>query len=86
MTTSCSARPSGYQLALRTLHTANHKLGHWLAAQVSGAADRRRDELVDADLGLHVSDLLDAISEHEVLTVDSTTRQVPARQVGVLSA
>jgi hypothetical protein len=72
-------------LALRTLHTANRKLGHWLAAQVSGAADRRRDELVDTDLGVHVSDLLDAISEHEVLTIDAATREVPAWQVGILS-
>lgn len=71
-------------LALRTLHTANRKLGHWLAAQVSRATNRRRDELVDADLGVHVSDLLDAISEHEVLTVEKATREVPAWQVGSL--
>ncbi|MFG1761442.1 DISARM anti-phage system protein DrmE domain-containing protein [Micromonospora echinofusca] len=72
--------------ALRTLHIVHRKLGAWLAGQVETAASRAKDSMVDADLGVHVADLLDVITEHPVADVDPAEQLVPASLVGVLAS
>jgi hypothetical protein len=70
--------------ALRTLRGIHIKLGLWLAGQVSGAAGRTPESVVDAELGVCVADLLDAIAEYEVTAVDRTERPTSVDQVGLL--
>ncbi len=71
--------------AVRAVHSAHRKVGHWLSGQISGAMDRDDpDQLVDVNLGVHVTDLLESVSLHPVAYVDLTARTVPAALVGVV--
>ncbi|MDQ1304699.1 MAG: hypothetical protein QG671_526 [Actinomycetota bacterium] len=72
--------------ALRTLHSVHRKLGAWLAGQMETVAGRARDSVVDADLGVRIADLLDAIAEHPVMDVDPAEHLVPVHLIGVLAS
>ena len=42
------------------------------------------DAIVDSELGVHIADLLEAVSLHQVATVDPRLTLVTAAAVGVL--
>lgn len=79
------AQAEGVAAALRTLRSVHVKLGLWLAGQVSKAAGRAPEAIIDTELGVRVADLLDAIAEYEITDVDLTERPVPAYVIGVLA-
>lgn len=68
--------------ALRTRRIVHRAVGRWLSAQITGAQLRRDDALIDPELGVHVADLLDAVSLHEVADVGTRLVRVPAVAVG----
>jgi len=70
--------------ALRTSRILHRAVGRWLSAQITGAQLRRDDALIDPELGVHVADLLEAVSVHEVAAVDSQLVSAPVGAVGVL--
>lgn len=71
--------------ALHTLHAVHRKVGRWLTRQIGSAADRDDpDDLVDAELGLHVVDLLESVTLNTVTHVDLTVVHAPAGAVGVI--
>ena len=70
--------------ALRTSRILHRAVGRWLSAQITGAQLRRDDALIDPELGVHVADLLEAVSVHEVADVGAELVAAPAGAVGVL--
>nr|BFE63987.1 hypothetical protein GCM10020063_085130 [Dactylosporangium thailandense] len=71
--------------ALRTMHRVERRLGRWLALRVDAAATSTGDAVVDAELGVHVADLLDSITDHLVVDVDLRPgRYAPADMLGVV--
>lgn len=70
--------------ALRTLHAVHRRIGRWLSAQIAGAQMRRDEGLVDVDLGIHVSDLLESVTTHTVISVDRAVHRAPANAVGLV--
>jgi len=70
--------------ALRTSRIVHRAVGRWLSAQITGAQLRRDDALIDPELGVHVADLLEAVSLHEVADVGTRLVSAPAGAVGVL--
>jgi len=70
--------------ALRTRRILHRAVGRWLSAQITGAQLRRADALIDPELGVHVADLLEAVSVHEVAGVDPQLVSAPVGAVGVL--
>jgi hypothetical protein len=70
--------------ALRTSRVVNRRVGKWLSAQITGARLSDEDVVVDPDLGVHVADLLEAVSLHRVAGVSATVATVPAGAVGML--
>lgn len=71
-------------IALTTLHRIHRLAGIWLSAQMAGAAVGDRDVLVDPELNIHVADLMESVTSHEITRVDRTLRTVSASAVGVL--
>ncbi|MEU7474393.1 hypothetical protein AB0A63_00305 [Lentzea sp. NPDC042327] len=80
------ARADPVGAALRTSRVVNRRIGKWLSAQITGARLCGDDDVVDAELGVHVADLLEAVSLHEVAEVSGQLVVVPASAVGVLHA
>jgi len=71
--------------ALRTMHRVNRRLGHWLASRVHAAAVSTGDAVVDAELDVHVADLLDTVTDHCVVDIDRRPgRFGPADMLGVV--
>jgi hypothetical protein len=70
--------------SLRTSRIVHRAVGRWLSAQITGAQVRRDDALIDPELGVHVVDLLEAVSVHEVAAVDLRLVSAPVGAVGVL--
>lgn len=70
--------------ALKTLHAVHRRIGRWLSAQVAGVQMRRDEGLVDAGLGIHVSDLLKSVTTHTVISIDRAVHRAPANAVGVV--
>ncbi|KSZ56025.1 hypothetical protein Z045_25595 [Rhodococcus pyridinivorans KG-16] len=70
--------------ALRTLHAVHRRIGRWLSAQITGVQRQRGEDLVDAKLGIHVSDLLESVTAHTVISVDRTVHRAPANAVGLV--
>ncbi|MEU4220965.1 hypothetical protein [Actinoplanes sp. NPDC026623] len=70
--------------ALHTSRVLNRAVGRWLSAQITGARMRNDDAIVDSELGVHIADLLEAVSLHQVATVDPRLTLVTAAAVGVL--
>lgn len=70
--------------ALKTLQIVHRKAGRWLSTQIAGASSHRDDALIDANLGLRVSDLLESVTAHSVRGIDRTPRNVPAHLAGHL--
>jgi hypothetical protein len=70
--------------AQRTRRVLHRAVGKWLSAQITGAQVSRKESLVDADLGVHVADLLEAVSVHQVADVSENLALVPAAAVGIL--
>jgi hypothetical protein len=62
----------------------HRKVGVWLSAQVTGATLKTEDAIVDADLNIHVADLLEAVTSHTVAEVDLTERTAPATALGLV--
>jgi hypothetical protein len=79
-----SDRADAVGQALRTSGILHRAVGRWLSAQITGAQLHRGDALVDPELGVHVADLLEAVSVHEVAAVDPQLMSAPAGAVGVL--
>lgn len=69
--------------ALKTLHSVNRKVGHWLSAQLSGAQTSQAEAIIDADLDVHVSDLLESVTVHKVTAVSSAEQTAPVHVLGV---
>ncbi|WP_448062654.1 DISARM anti-phage system protein DrmE domain-containing protein [Cellulomonas hominis] len=69
--------------ALRTLHGVHHKVGHWLSAQLSGVNPAAADQVIDADLGIRVADLLEAVTTNVVVALDTDEMTAPASAVGL---
>jgi hypothetical protein len=70
--------------ALRTSRIVHRAVGRWLSVQVTGAQLLGDDALIDPELGVHVADLLEAVSVHEVADVGTRLMSAPAAAVGVL--
>lgn len=68
-------------LRLRTIHQA---VGRWLSAQITGAKLGVSNTLVDPRLGIHVADLLDVVSLHEVEDVPEHLDPVHVTAVGIV--
>lgn len=70
--------------ALKTLQIVHRKAGRWLSSQITGAHLRDDETLIDARLGIHVSDLMESVTAHTVRRVDFAPRTAAAYQVGCL--
>jgi len=70
--------------ALRTRRILHRAVGRWLSAQITGAQLRCDDALIDPELGVHVADLLETVSVHEVAAVGPRLVSAPAGAVGIL--
>jgi hypothetical protein len=70
--------------ALKTLHIVHRKAGRWLSSRISGAQLRQADAFVDQNLGIRVTDLLEAVATCTVEAVDLTPRTAPASALGVV--
>ena len=71
--------------ALRTMHRVDRRLGHWLASRVDAAATSTGDAVVDAELDVHVADLLNSVTDHIVVDIDLRPgRFAPTNMLGVV--
>ncbi|MFI8827332.1 hypothetical protein [Streptomyces sp. NPDC053431] len=70
--------------ALCTNRTIHRAVGRWLSGQITGARMDGHDALIDPALGIHVADLLEAVTLHEVTAVQAKPVRVPASAIGVL--
>lgn len=70
--------------ALKTLHAVHRRIGRWLSAQIAGVQMRQDEGIVDADLGIHVSDLLESVTTHTVISIDRAVHRAPANAVGLV--
>jgi hypothetical protein len=71
--------------ALRTMHSVDRRLGHWLSSRVDAALASTGDAIVDAELGVHLADLLESVSDHVVVDVDLRPgRWAPASLLGLV--
>ncbi|GHJ11266.1 hypothetical protein TPA0907_56330 [Micromonospora humidisoli] len=77
-------RAEAVGVALHTSRVLNRAVGRWLSAQITGARLRDDDAIVDPKLGVHVADLLEAVTLHQVESVDAQPVPVTATSVGVL--
>jgi hypothetical protein len=70
--------------ALAAMRRIHGKVGRWLSAQLTKARGDRDDVLIDSDLSIRVSDLLEAVTLHCVVAINADLVAVPAAQCGVL--
>ncbi|MGW2607616.1 DISARM anti-phage system protein DrmE domain-containing protein [Streptomyces mirabilis] len=70
--------------ALCTSRTIHRTVGRWLSGQITGARMDDHDALIDPALGIHVADLLEAVTLHRVTAVQAKLARVPASAIGVL--
>jgi hypothetical protein len=70
--------------ALLHLRRIHQQVGRRLTAQITGAHVHAAETLVDAQLQVHASDLLEAVTVHEVDDVGDGLLTVPAALVGLL--
>ncbi|MEU3254138.1 hypothetical protein [Streptomyces sp. NPDC006997] len=70
--------------ALCTSRTIHRTVGRWLSGQITGARMNDDDALIDPALGIHVADLLEAVTLHQVTAVHAKLASVPASAIGVL--
>ncbi|MEU2145516.1 MULTISPECIES: hypothetical protein [Streptomyces albovinaceus subgroup] len=70
--------------ALCTNRTIHRTVGRWLSGQITGARMDHHDALIDPTLGIHVADLLEAVTLHRVTAVQARPVRVPASAIGVL--
>jgi hypothetical protein len=70
--------------ALCTNRTIHRTVGRWLSGQITGARMDDHDTLIDPTLGIHVADLLEAVTLHRVTAVQAKLVRVPASAIGVL--
>lgn len=70
--------------ALRVNRVLHRAVGRWLSMQIRGAQMDGRDALIDPELGVYVTDLLEAVSVHEVAAVGSRLLSAPVGAVGIL--
>jgi len=70
--------------ALATMRRIHRKIGRWLSSQLTAVHGGREDSLVDNDLSIHVSDLLEVVTVHRVLAIEVELMGVPAARCGVL--
>jgi hypothetical protein len=73
----------GVGRALKTVHVVNRKAGRWLSSRITGASLRQEDTFVDQNLGIRVTDLLEAVTSVAVESIDLTARTAPASSLGV---
>ena len=70
---------------LATMHRVRRRLGYWLAKNVDAAPAETGDALVDAELGVHVADLLESVTDHMVVDIDLRPGRVaPLPALGVV--
>jgi hypothetical protein len=71
--------------ALATMHRVRRRLGYWLARKVDAAPALAGDAIVDAQLGVHVADLLESVTDHVVIEVDLRPgRLAPLSALGIV--
>ena len=71
--------------ALATMHRVRRRLGYWLAKKVDDAPVEDGDALVDAELDMHVADLLESVTDHTVIDIDLRPGRVaPLSALGVV--
>ncbi len=70
--------------ALCTNRTIHRAVGRWLSGQIAGARIDDHDALIDSTLGIHVADLLEAVTLHQVTAVQHKLVRMPASAIGVL--
>lgn len=71
--------------ALATMHRVRRRLGYWLAKNVDAAPTETGDALVDAELGVHVADLLESVTDYMVVDIDLRPGRVaPVSALGVV--
>ncbi|GHE11392.1 hypothetical protein [Streptomyces alanosinicus] len=63
---------------MKTLQIVHRKAGVWLSSQISGSDPRPNETLIDVNLGLRVSDLLDSVTAHTGGAVDPA--RAPSRR------
>jgi hypothetical protein len=69
--------------ALKTVHVINRNAGRWLSSRIAGVSLRQEDTFVDQNLGIRVTDLLEAVTSVTVGSIDLTARTAPASSLGV---
>jgi hypothetical protein len=65
--------------ALATMHRVRRRLGSWLATKVDAAPATTGDAVVDAELGVHVADLLESVTDHTVIDIDLRPGRIAPR-------
>jgi hypothetical protein len=70
--------------ALATMRRIHGKIGRWLSDQLAEVQGGHTDVLIDPDLSIYVSDLLEAVTMHRVVSVTADLLAVPAPHCGVL--
>ena len=72
--------------ALATMRRIHGKVGRWLSDQLAEVQRGGADVLVDRDLSVYVTDLLEAVTVHRVIAAPAELYIVPAVHCGVLLA
>jgi hypothetical protein len=70
--------------ALATMRRIHGKVGRWLSDQLAEVRGGAADVLIDPDLSIYVTDLLEAVTVHRVVSVAAELLTVPAAHCGVL--
>jgi hypothetical protein len=70
--------------ALATMRRIHGKVGRWLSDQLAEVRGGSADVLVDRDLSIYVTDLLEAVTVHRVIDVAADLHKVPAAHCGML--
>ena len=64
--------------ALAAMRRIHGKVGRWLSGQLTEARSGQDDVLINSDLSIRVSDLLEIVTLHRVLAIDADLVAVPA--------
>jgi hypothetical protein len=73
--------------ALATMHRVRRRLGHWLAKKIDAAPLETGDATVDAELNVHIADLLESIADYTVIDIDLRPGKVaPLSSLGIVIA
>jgi hypothetical protein len=70
--------------ALATMRRIHGKVGRWLSDQLAEVRGGHADVLIDPDLSIYVTDLLEAVTVHRVVSVAADLLAVPTAHCGVL--